>query len=255
MLNRGSGVLLNISSLPGDFGIGDFSSYAKEFAKNILEMGFHWWQILPLNPIGLNHSPYDSYSSFAGNYLYIDPYGLVEDGLITYDDVSPYIFRGQPYNVEYENVKFNKRQILMRAFGLNEEKIPALIKDFESKNHEWLEDYATYMSLKSAFFGTPWQEWDEDIRFKREPAYGEFLKKYEKRILFFKFEQHLFYKQWFRLKEYVNSIGVNILGDSPIYVSYDSADVYHHSKYFQLNKDLSMKKVAGVPPDAFSETG
>ncbi|MDR3263601.1 MAG: 4-alpha-glucanotransferase [Clostridiales bacterium] len=252
---RSSGVLLNISSLPGDFGIGDFSEYAREFAKNILEMGFHWWQILPLNKVGAFNSPYDSASSYAGNYLYIDPYGLIADGLLSQADVAPYIHTGQPYIVEYENVKFNKKQLLRRAFEINIDKIPDLIKVFAEKNAYWLDDYASYMALKRHHYDAAWFEWDDDIKFKRQPAYGRLLASLSTYILFFKFEQYLFWKQWGELKAYVNSLGVNILGDSPIYVSYDSADVYHNPHYFQLDDALAMKKVAGVPPDYFSESG
>jgi 4-alpha-glucanotransferase len=241
--------------LPGDFGIGDFSSYAREFAKNIFDMGFRRWQILPLNPVGVHNSPYDSFSAYAGNYLYIDPYGLVADGLLTSGDVEPYIHNGQPYTVEYETVKFNKRQILKRAFELNIDSIPQIIEIFERENALWLDEYSSYMALKSNYFDAPWTEWDEDVRFKRQPAYSELLDSLSKYVLFFKFEQYVFWKQWRELKDYVNSIGVYIIGDSPIYVSYDSADVFHNPQYFLLDKDLKPKKVAGVPPDYFSETG
>ncbi|MDR2046719.1 MAG: 4-alpha-glucanotransferase [Clostridiales bacterium] len=255
MLIRSSGVLANISSLPGDFGIGDFSAYARRFAEDIFGMGFRWWQILPLNPVGVHNSPYDSFSAYAGNYLYIDPYGLVEDGFLTFSDVAPYMRGGQRHTVEYETVKFNKRQILRRAFELNAEKIPAVIAGFEAKNSFWLEDYAAYMALKSHYSDAPWAEWDEDIRFKRQPAYGKLIESLSKYALFFKFEQYLFWKQWENLKSYVNSLGVNIIGDSPIYVAYDSADVFFNPQYFQLGKNLEMKKTAGVPPDYFSENG
>ncbi|MDR1939518.1 MAG: 4-alpha-glucanotransferase [Clostridiales bacterium] len=255
MFNRASGVLLNISSLPGDFGIGDFSDYAKEFAKNILDMGFHWWQILPLNPVGVYNSPYDSPSAFAGNYLYIDPYGLVADGLLTYDDVAPYIHKGQRDVVEYENVKFNKRQLLKHAFEKNLGEIGRLIADFERQNAYWLDDYVSYMALKSNYFNAPWFEWEDAIKFKRQPEYDGLLNGLSKYVLFFKFEQYLFWRQWGLLKAYVNSLGVNIMGDSPIYVSYDSADVYHNPKCFRLDGGLNMKKVAGVPPDYFAENG
>jgi 4-alpha-glucanotransferase len=246
---------MSVSSLPGDFGIGDFSEYAERFAKDIFDMGFHRWQILPLNPVGVHNSPYDSFSAHAGNFLYIDPYGLVADGFLERRDVLPYIHNGQPYTVEYAGVKFNKRQILKRAFELNAEKIPKIIEDFERENAFWLEDYASYMALKSGFFDAPWSEWEDDIRFKREPAYSKRLAELSEYVLFFKFEQYLFWKQWRELKARVNAIGVSIIGDSPIYVSYDSADVFHNPKNFLLDNDLRMKKVAGVPPDYFSETG
>lgn len=254
-MKRSSGVLLNISSLPGDFGIGDFSSHAKDFAKNLLDMGFHWWQILPLNGVGIHNSPYDSHSAYAGNYLYIDPYGLIEDGLLTRDDIAPYIHAGQPYTVEYDNVKFNKKQILVRAFEKNADIIPGLIADFDRENSYWLDDYASYMVLKSYHSDLPWCEWGEDIKLKKQPYYGELLASLSKYMLYFKFEQYLFWKQWRGLKDYANSIGLKIIGDSPIYVSYDSVDVYHNPEYFQLDSDLKMKKVAGVPPDYFSDSG
>jgi 4-alpha-glucanotransferase len=246
---------MNISSLPGDFGIGDFSEHAREFARNIFEMGFHWWQILPLNPVGVFNSPYDSPSAYAGNYLYIDPYGLIADGLLSYEDISPYIHSGQHFVVEYDNVKFNKRQILNRAFELNLAKIPELTAEFELKNAFWLNDYAEYMAIKSYYFDAPQVEWDEEIRRKTQPAYGKLLESMSKYVLFFKFEQYLFWKQWAELKNYVNSLGVNIIGDSPIYVSYDGADVFSHPEYFLLDKNLAMKKVSGVPPDYFSKNG
>jgi len=254
MTKRTSGVLLNISSLPGEFGIGGFSADALHFIDEMVSMGFHWWQVLPLTPQGLGDSPYNSYSAFAGNYLYIDPHGLKSEGLITDEEVDRCRYNGDYYCVNYDFVRPTKRWILEVAFSKITEKIKEEIQILLSENEKWLKDYALFMALKDAF-NCPWWEFPKPLKFREKQALKDAEKLYNERIEFYYFEQYVFYKQWFNLKEHANKRGVGIFGDMPIYVALDSVDVWANTKLFELSKDLTPSRIAGVPPDYFAEEG
>lgn len=251
---RSSGVLLNISSLPGEYGIGGFSIDAKNFAEYISSMGFHWWQILPLTSIGKGNSPYSGISAFAGNYLYIDPYSI-EKGLLTEQEIISTKYNGSIYLTNYEYAKKCKKDLLHKAFNRISDDIKNNIEIFRKHHSFWLEDYALFMALTEENDNKPWHEWPSPLKYKEPTAIKEAKERLNGTILFYCFEQYEFFRQWKNLKFFINNFGVNVLGDMPIYVCYDSVDVWAHPEIFQLDKDLIPKKVAGVPPDYFSAEG
>lgn len=250
---RGAGVLLHISSMPSPYGVGVFDENAKHFIDRIADMGFTYWQVLPFNPIDSANSPYCSPSAFAGNYIYINPQGLKDMGLATDDEVRENLYDGTPYTAEYEFAGAKRLALLKSAFNRINDDIARDIKAFEIEN-EWVTDYAVYMAVKELENGKPWWEWENN-----HAHYFECIKdiySYEERAAFWKFVQYLFYKQWNELKAYANKKGIAIIGDMPIYVAMDSVDVWSNLPMFLIDeKTLKVEKVAGVPPDYFSEDG
>lgn len=250
---RGAGVLLHISSMPSPYGVGVFDKNAKEFIDTIAGMGFTYWQVLPFNPLDGANSPYCSPSAFAGNYLFINPEGLRDMGLITDEDVSANFYAGSPYTAEYEFAAEKRLATLKKAFLNIGEELAKDIKAFELDN-PWLTDYSVFMAVKEAEQMKPWWEWSSE-----HAHYFECIKdiySYEESAAFWKFVQYIFFKQWFELKEYANEKGIAVIGDMPIYVAMDSVDVWSNLPMFLIDeKTLKVEKVAGVPPDYFSEDG
>lgn len=249
---RSSGVLLNISSLPGEFGIGGFSKDCDRFIEEIAQMGFHWWQVLPLTVVGAGNSPYSGHSAFAGNYLYIDPY---ETGLLDSREIDSLKYHGEIYLTDYEHAKYAKKRLLEICVSRLNDAKKKEIADFCDENREWLIDYALFMAIKDENSGKPWYEWDKKLRERDKDALSEFEKTHADALLFYYFEQYEFFRQWKRVKDVAHSYGVGIIGDIPIYVCHDSADVWCNRRIMQLDKEGFPKKVAGVPPDYFSEDG
>lgn len=258
MNERASGILLHITSLPSPYGIGDFGPEAYRFADFLSEACQRFWQILPLNPVStvFGNSPYSSYSAFAGNHLLISPDLLVHEGLLSVSD-----FQGQnsPVNqVDYTAVSEFKEKMLHKAYGnfnKNEED-RALFLDFCRDNDEsWLEDYALFISLKERFKGVVWTQWPVDIKHRDGDAVRRWKEELRERILFEKFVQYIFFKQLSGLKTYCHHKGIQIIGDLPIYVIHDSAEVWSNPELFKLNENMEPLFVAGVPPDYFSRTG
>lgn len=254
MLNkRGAGVLLHISSMPSPYGIGVFDNNTKHFIDRITDMGFTYWQVLPFNPVDASNSPYCSPSAFAGNYLFINPQGLKEMGLIDDADVKSNLYDGTPYTADYEFAAKVRLEVLKKAFLNIDDKLAQEIKAFELEN-EWLTDYAVFMAVKELEGGKPWWEWTSN-----HAHYYECIKdiySYENQAAFWKFVQFVFYKQWGEIKNYANKKGVAVIGDMPIYVAMDSVDVWSNLPMFLIDeKTLKVEKVAGVPPDYFSEDG
>lgn len=251
--NRGAGVLLHISSMPSPYGVGVFDGNARHFIDKISDMGFTYWQVLPFNPADSGGSPYCSPSAFAGNWLFINPQGLCDMGLVTDDDVKSNIYDGSPYTADYEFAGRKRLELLKKAFLNIDDNLAKEIKDFEIKN-PWLTDYAVYMAVKELENGKPWWEWD-----KKYADYFECIKNiysFEEQSAFWKFVQFVFFKQWNELKEYANKKGIAVIGDMPIYVAKDSVDVWSNLPLFLIDeKTLKPEKVAGVPPDYFSEDG
>ena len=244
-MQRESGVLLNISSLPGKYGIGKFGAEAVSFAHFIKEMGFSRWQVLPFNPVGPGECPYASPSAFAGNILYISPDMLAEDGYITPADARECEYYGSKHVADYEFAHEKILSLLEKAYhGLTENGK----KSFYPLLDEQVQAYCRFMALKDKHEGKPFYEWGDDSR--PETALPD-----EDRVNFYAFTQCMFFDQWARTKAEINGIGVKIIGDIPIYVYSDSADVWANSKVFQINEDFSLSKVAGAPPDYFSEDG
>lgn len=251
--NRGAGVLLHISSMPSPYGVGVFDNNARHFIDKISDMGFTYWQVLPFNPADSTGSPYCSPSAFAGNWLFINPQGLCDMGLVTDDDVKSNIYDGTPYTADYEFAGRKRLELLKKAFLNIDDNLAKEIKNFEIAN-PWLTDYAVYMAVKELENGKPWWEWD-----KKYADYFECIKNiysFEEQSAFWKFVQFIFFKQWNELKEYANKKGVAVIGDMPIYVAMDSVDVWSNLPLFLIDeKTLKPEKVAGVPPDYFSEDG
>ena len=242
-----------IFSLPSEYGIGNFGKEAYRFVDFLEKSKQSYWQILPLNPTNYGDSPYQSFSSFAGNPYFIDPETLINDGLLTLDEVSSFDFGDNPYKVNYEKLYHNRIKMLKLAFSRFED--TSDFKNFCKENSHWLKDYALFMALKNANGDSAWTEWDDSLRFRKPQAIKKAETELKSEINFYFFVQYLFFKQWFALKKYANKKGIKIIGDIPIYVAYDSADVWCDTKQFQLNENLSPKAVAGCPPDAFSEDG
>ncbi len=249
---RGAGILLPISSLASSYGIGTFGKEAYHFVDFLKEAKQKYWQVLPLGPTSYGDSPYQSFSAFAGNPYFIDLDTLIEENLLTAEDVN-LDWGSDPTNVDYEKIYNNRFVVLQKAFKNftpDED-----YQQFITENDWWLQEYAPYMAIKSYFDNASWQDWDEDIRTRRPDIVAEYEEVLAEEISFWKFTQYEFYKQWNQLKTYANEAGISIIGDIPIYVALDSADVWCHPEEFQLDERLRPTRVAGVPPDLFSTTG
>ena len=252
---RRNGMLLPIASLPSPYGIGGFSKEAYEFIDLLEETGQKLWQILPLGPTSYGDSPYQSFSTFAGNPYFIDLDTLAEKGWLTkeaceasdYGDNESYIDYGRIYNSRFVLLK----QAFLNSDILSDEKFT----EFCKANQHWLPDYALYMALKNQNDGKSWIEWEEEIRLKKPEAVEYYKKELEEECNFYEFLQYEFHEQWTKVKEYAHEKGIQIVGDVPIYVAFDSADTWANPELFQLDEKNLPLGVAGCPPDAFSATG
>lgn len=252
---RRNGMLLPIASLPSPYGIGGFSKEAYEFIDLLEETGQKLWQILPLGPTSYGDSPYQSFSTFAGNPYFIDLDTLAEKGWLTkeaceasdYGDNESYIDYGRIYNSRFVLLK----QAFLNSDILSDEKFT----EFCKANQHWLPDYALYMALKNQNDGKSWIEWEEEIRLRKPEAVEYYKKELEEECNFYEFLQYEFHEQWTKVKEYAHKKGIQIVGDVPIYVALDSADTWANPELFQLDEKNLPLGVAGCPPDAFSATG
>lgn len=254
---RKSGVLLHLTSLPSPFGIGDMGPWAYKFADFLEDSGQGLWQVLPLNPTDLEYgnSPYHSASAFACNPLLISPELLVHDGFLHKADLSnPPLFPKE--KVDFPAVVEYKRKLLHRAYEqFKVRKVPQEYQQFCLQNAHWLDDYALFTAIKASRNGEPWFQWPPELRDRRPDALGLARMGLSDRGGEERFLQFLFFRQWSGLKAYCNSKGIRLIGDIPIYVVYDSADVWLHPLFFNLDEEKKPLTVAGVPPDYFSETG
>jgi 4-alpha-glucanotransferase len=255
---RKSGILLHVTSLPSDFGIGDLGKGAYDFADFLAGSCQTIWQVLPFNPtsVACGNSPYCSFSAFAGNPLLISPDLLVKDGYISSNKLAR-VPSFDSAKVDYGRAAKFKNRLLAAAFQ-GFKKMPDAqcgYDNFVNDNAHWLDDYALFISLKKRFAGAPWNEWPPEIRDRTQPALDEWTQRLADGIRREKFYQFLFFHQWSMLKSYCNERQIEVIGDIPIYVSYDSSDVWSRSEYFKLESDKRPAFVAGVPPDYFSETG
>lgn len=255
---RKSGILLPISSIPAKYGVGTFSKQAYEFVDFLVDAGQKLWQILPLGPTSYGDSPYQSFSTFAGNPYFIDLEQLMELGYISKEDCEGVNFGTNPEYVDYGQMYAHRIPILRKAYdaalakGIQQEQG---YRKFMEENAYWITDYALYMAVKASFDNVCWTEWDEDIRLRKPEAVQAYTEKYTYEMGFYYFQQYMFRMQWKDLKEYANENGIEIVGDIPIYVAFDSADTWANPELFQLDEENMPIGVAGCPPDAFSETG
>lgn len=250
---RTCGVLLPITSLPSKYGIGCFSREAYEFVDKLKAAGQKNWQILPLGPTGYGDSPYQSFSTFAGNPYYIDLEQLIEEGLLTEEECEACDFGDNDRYVDYEKIYFGRFPILRKAFErfMPDEEFAG----FCEENAYWLEDYSLYMAVKDANGGKSWIEWEEGLRNRQPEALEQAREELKDDIAFYRFQQYEFMKQWTALKSYANDQGIRIIGDIPIYVAFDGADTWANPEMFQFTEENLPSAVAGCPPDAFSATG
>ena len=248
---RASGILLHPTSLPGAYGIGDLGPEAFRFVDFLKAAKQTYWQVLPLGPTGWGDSPYSSFSAFAGNTLLISPEQLFDDGLLK--DLPAAVERSD--RVDYGAVYDSKKEMLRSAFEKWNGELRAEFEAFVSDNDSWLEDYAEYRAIKLAQDQRPWYEWEIALKLRRDDAMDKVRRELSREVLEQKFYQFLFFRQWSKVKEYANAAGVRIVGDIPIFVALDSADVWTHREQFKLNDDGSPRVVSGVPPDYFSKTG
>jgi 4-alpha-glucanotransferase len=255
---RSSGILLHPTSLPGPFGIGDLGPQAYVFADFLVASGQSLWQVLPLGPTGYGDSPYACYSAFAGNTLLISPEQLIEDKLLVPADLKT-VTTDEGEEVNFEAVNKSKDSLLHIAFlRFQQNTNSALRSDFDEfvrRNVSWLDDYAIFRALKDAHGGVAWNEWNSEYVLREPAALARARGKYSEQIGAHKFYQFLFFRQWFALKKYCNGHGIQFVGDIPIFVAQDSADVWTNPDQFKLDQDGNPIVVAGVPPDYFSATG
>ena len=255
---RASGVLLHPTSLPGPYGIGDLGPQAHGWIDFLARTGTGLWQVLPLGPTGYGDSPYQSFSAFAGNPYLISPELLREDGLLTGDDlVDAPDFPAE--KVDYGSVIPWKLDLLDRAYtkfsGRAAPGLEGAFAEFLKKQAHWLEDFALFMALKEDQGGKPWADWPAPLRDREPAALNHFAEKHSQMVHKQKFRQFLFFRQWGRLRDHAHRRGIQIIGDIPIFVAHDSADVWAHRDLFFLDDRGQPTVVAGVPPDYFSETG
>ena len=258
MEKRKSGILLHITSLPGNEGTGTLGKDAYKFVDFLVETRQKIWQILPLGPVGANNSPYQCYSAFAGNILLIDLDTLAEEGLI-----NEYALKDKPHfsekNAEFKKVIEWKMPLFKKAFQkfreINNVNILNDYNIFLREHSWWLNDFALFMAANKHFEGNIWTSWTEGLKFRNAVELHNYQLKLEEDISLWKFLQFYFFRQWFKLKNYANEKGIEIMGDMPLYVSADSVDVWSNTDIFLLDKDLIPQEVGGVPPDYFSEDG
>ncbi len=256
-MKRESGILYPISSLPTRYGIGGFSMEAYEFVDFLKEAGQRYWQILPLGPTGFGDSPYQSFSTFAGNPYFISLENLIEDSLLTREECESYDWGSDEEKVDYGALYNGRYKILKTAyerFKVTQDENEDYQK-FLTEQKDWLEDYCLYMALKQENDGKPWSEWADEYKNRDRKALALLDVVIKETVDFFRFQQYEFMKQWAQLKEYANGKGIKIIGDIPFYVSLDSSDAWSHPEMFQFDEENVPVSVAGCPPDAFSATG
>lgn len=251
---RTSGVLMHISSLPGNTGIGTLGKEAYNFVDFLKAAGQSYWQVLPLCPTSYGDSPYQSFSTFAGNPYFIDFQTLCDEGLLKEKDFSNIDWGKDPEKIDFEKVYNSRFSVLKKAYK-GFDKNDSNYKIFCGENAFWLEDFALYMALKEKYKGKPWKNWDSDIKLRKKSALNSAKTELKDEIEFQKIVQYFFFVQWNKLKAYANTNGVKIIGDIPIYVAADSADVWANPKQFLLDNDCNPTEVAGCPPDAFTDDG
>ncbi len=249
---RKTGILLHISSLPSPYGIGTYGKEAYQFVDFLAKSDQSYWQLLPLGPTSYGDSPYQTFSAFANNPYFIDLDMLVQEKLLKKNEIKA-TFKSPRY-VDYQELYEERFIVLQKAFKRFDKQNKAYLH-FVEKNKKWLEDYALFMAIKVRHHGASWMTWNEDLRLRKKETISNYKVLLKDEIAFYQFIQFKAYEQWDHLKAYANQKGINMIGDMPIYVSYDSSDVWANPQYFDLDKQRMPNHVAGVPPDNFSKTG
>ncbi len=252
---RASGVLMHLTSLPSPYGVGTMGQAAFDFADFLARGGQRYWQVLPMGPTGYGDSPYQSFSTFAGNPYLIDLDLLAGEELLKPEEYQALDWGDDPSRVDYGLLYRRRFPVLRLAVGRLLAKLPEDYTIFLATNGTWLPDYALFMALKETNGGEPWWQWPQPLRFREPAALAAVRQELAGEIAFWQGLQYLFFHQWRALKEYANGRGVHFVGDLPIYVALDSADVWSRPEQFQLDDELLPVEVAGVPPDAFSADG
>lgn len=251
---RASGILMHISSLPGEYGIGKLGKEAYDFVDFLVSAKQTYWQVLPISPTSYGDSPYQSFSVFAGNPYFIDFDTLEKEGLLRKSQYEDVFWGESQTEVDYSAIYENVFKVLKLAYK-NFSKKPDKAFDRFLRKNKWTHDYGLFMALKFAHDGKAWYEWEDELRICKKEAIAKAREKYSEEILFWQFLQFKYYEQWGDLKKYANKKGVKIIGDIPIYVALDSVDVWMNPKYFLLDKNKDPIDVAGCPPDCFSPLG
>ncbi|MEY8321550.1 4-alpha-glucanotransferase [Lachnospiraceae bacterium 46-61] len=254
-MNRAAGILLPITSLPSKYGIGCFSKSAYDFVDWLKQAGQTYWQILPICPTSYGDSPYQSFSTFAGNPYFISLEALITEGVLTREECESIDFGNQADDIDYEKIYNNRYILLRKAYERSNITQNENYLRFVNENNWWLSDYALFMAVKERFGGVEWTQWAEDIRLRWGFAIDYYRKELYFEIEFQQYMQFKFFEQWYCLKRYANERGIKIVGDIPIYVAMDSADTWAHPELFQLNEQNIPYAVAGCPPDGFSADG
>jgi 4-alpha-glucanotransferase len=254
-MTRASGILLPVFSIPSKYGIGCFSKEAYTFIDQLKRAGQKYWQLLPLGPTSYGDSPYQAFSTFAGNPYFIDLERLIQEGLLEKEECDSVNFGTDDRYVDYGQIYQTRKNVLWKAFKRNHMENDENYNNFVAENQEWLPDYALFMAVKSHFGDRSWLEWDEDIRMRENLAIERYKNMLQEEIAYYYFVQYKFKQQWTDLKRYANEKGIEIIGDIPIYVALDSADTWTRPELFQMNADRIPTAQAGCPPDGFSATG
>ena len=252
---RKAGVLMSISSLPSKWGIGSLGKAAFEFLDFLHEAGQSYWQVLPIGPTGYGDSPYQSFSAFAGNPYFIDIDELSREGLLVPSDYENINWGEDPGRVDYGIMYVERFRLLRKAIEKLLERKSEELEAFFENEADWLPDYALFMAFNNRYGGTPWHEWPSEIKKRKKEAIEKGRAELKADIAFWAGLQYLFFIQWQRLHDRAGELGISIIGDIPIYVAEDSADVWAHPEQFQMDEELRPVKVAGCPPDGFSEKG
>ena len=255
-MERTSGIILPLFSLPSPYGVGTLGKAARDFVDFLADAKQSWWQVLPVGPTSYGDSPYQSPSAFAGNPYFVDLDLLVADGLLTKAEVEAPSWGANPSRVDYGLLYENRLDLLRLACERGWQRDLSEVQAFAQENADWLDDYALFMALKRHFSMAAWYTWpDEDIRLHRLDACARYGNELASDVRLFTYVQYLFFMQWESLRSYAHAHGIGIFGDMPIYVALDSADVWAHPENYQLDERNNPVKVAGVPPDYFSSDG
>ncbi len=254
-LERVAGILLHPTSLPGKYGIGTIGQEAFNFVDFLQHSGQKLWQVFPLGPTGYGDSPYQSFSAFAGNPLLIDLEILSDYHLLSDKDLETFP-NFNNHQIDFGSLIKAKNKLLQKAYNnFKNTSLPNDYEDFCNNNNDWLEDFSLFMAVKDYHKGKLWTEWEEDIAFRLKNSINKWKIKLKDEVGYYKFLQFTFYKQWNELKTYANQKGIKIIGDIPIFIAYDSADLWANKHLFTVDEKGKLLTVAGVPPDYFSPTG